>query len=115
MDILKAILCKHSDSHRHHSHKTHYNEQTWGRPHEGHRRAGHDDYPMKGAVLQQLLHNKTLLMLLGLLALGVMVILLGYLLPLLPRLFGFLETNGLKGVVDQSLPFLMKIWGGTGR
>ena len=118
MDILKAILGKHRDSRRHHSHQDYYNEQAWGRQHEGHRRTGHDDDPMRGAALQQLLHNKTLLMLLGLLALlaiGLMVILVGYLLPLLPRLFGFLEANGLKGVIDQSLPFLMKIWGGTGR
>jgi hypothetical protein len=63
-------------------------------------------------VVQKLLNNKTFLFLAGLalvIALSLFVAALFYVLPLLAKLPSYLETNGLKNLLDQGMAILAKV------
>jgi hypothetical protein len=75
---------------------------------------GHDRYSHShlSLVVQNLLKNKTFLVLAGLalvVALGLLVAALFYVLPLLAKLPGYLETNGLNSLLDQGMAILAKV------
>jgi hypothetical protein len=75
---------------------------------------GHGHYSQShlSLVVQRLLNNKTFLVVAGLalvVALGLFVAALFYVLPLLAKLPGYLETNGLKSLLDQGMAILAKV------
>jgi Mlc titration factor MtfA (ptsG expression regulator) len=75
---------------------------------------GHDRYSHSrlSLVVQKLLNNKTFLVLAGLslvVVLGLFVAALFYVLPLLAKLPGYLDTNGLKSLLDQGMAILAKV------
>lgn len=88
--------------HEHHGeHESHYS-------HNRHREA----FSHVGPLLQRLVRNKTLLILVGLVllvALGLAVAALVFLLPLIPKLLGYLDINGLKSVLDQVVAVSEKV------
>jgi hypothetical protein len=114
---------------RHSSHQDHaYGHQNKHYDNRGNRHAehstryshGHDRYSHSqlSLVVQKFLNNKTLLVLAGLalvVALGIFVAALFYFLPLLAKLPGYLDTNGLKSLLDQGTAILAKVLSVSGK
>ena len=77
-----------------------------------------DSFTHISAFARKLLTNKTLLILVGLVlvvALGLIAAALAFLLPLVPKLLGFLDINGLKGLLDQGQVILGKVVAAGGK
>jgi hypothetical protein len=75
----------------------------------GHERYSHSHLSL---VVQKLLNNKTVLVLAGLalvVALGLFVAALFYVMPLLAKLPGYLDANGLRSLLDQGVAILAKV------
>ncbi|HPI93583.1 MAG TPA: hypothetical protein PLT09_09705 [Deltaproteobacteria bacterium] len=112
---------RHSDRHSHHSHGRH--------DHDDHAYE-HDEYPYyRGnhhgrhkldtirSIYDSLPHKRALLA--GAAILVVLVLLIGIavlwaLFPLIIRAAEYVEVNGIKGLVDAVLPFIQKLWEGSG-
>lgn len=111
---------QHGDSHYNAHGRENYHNQSrpeWRIRHESQYRHS-SPFSSGSALVQQLLQNKILLILLGLVVLLILVVIvavLTQLFPLIPQLFGYLESNGLKSVVDQAVPALSKVWLGSGK
>jgi hypothetical protein len=122
MSLFDDIVEK-QQRNRHNSHQDHaYGHQNNHYDNRGNRHGehspdyshGHDRYSNShlSLVVQKLLNNKTLLVLVGLalvVALGIFVAALFYFLPLLAKLPGHLETNGLKSLLDQGIAIVAKL------
>jgi hypothetical protein len=84
--------------------------------HEGHHK-GHFKYEFIRSIIKSLPHKKALLA--GALIIGIIVIITGIallwaLFPLLTQAVGYVEANGIKGIVDSALPYVEKLWKGNG-
>jgi hypothetical protein len=117
-DIVETQQRNRHNSHQGHAygHQNNHYDSRGDRhgEHSRHYSHGHDRYSNSylSPVVQKLLNNKTLLVLVGLalvVALGIFVLALFYFLPLLAKLPGYLETNGLKSLLDQGIAILAKI------
>jgi hypothetical protein len=85
--------------------------------HYSHRR-DRDELSHIGTIARKLVSNKTLLVLVGLVlvvALGLIIAALVFLLPLVPKLLGYLESNGLQGLLEQGMGILGKVLAVGGR
>jgi hypothetical protein len=68
-------------------------------------------------VITKILHNKPLLMGLAAGAGLLMLLLIGalfLLLPVIAKALGYVNQNGIKGVIDIILPILDRLWRGQG-
>lgn len=79
---------------------------------------GHNHYWLFFDIARRIFRNKTIMMtVLGLLLilfiLGIWLISL--VLPLLGQLFAVIEKEGLKGVLETVMPYLLKLWEGAGK
>jgi hypothetical protein len=66
-------------------------------------------------IIEKTLQNKPLLIVLSLAAVGLIItciVLLFFLLPIIGQTFGYVDKNGLKGVIDIIMPVLDKLWKG---
>jgi hypothetical protein len=127
MSLFDDIVDKQRN--RHISHQDHaYGHQNnqydnRGARHGGHSPRyshGHDRYSHShlSLVVQKLLNNKTFLVVAGLalvVVLGLFVAALFYVLPLLAKLPGYLETNGIKSLLDQGMVILAKVLAVSGK
>jgi hypothetical protein len=116
-DIVDTQRNRHI-SHQNHAHghqNKHYDSREYQHGEHSPRYShGHDRYSHShlSLVVQKLLNNKTFLVFAGLalvVALGLFVAALSYVLPLLAKLPGYLETNGLKSLLDQGMAILAKV------
>ena len=94
---------KHDDIHRerHGEHDSHYSHSR-----------DRDTFSHIGSIVQKLVHNKTLLVLVGLVlvvVLGLFLAALAFILPLVPKLLSYLDINGLKSLLDQGMAILGKV------
>jgi hypothetical protein len=86
---------------RHDEHDSHYSHSR-----------SRDDFSHIGSFARKLVNNKTLLILVALVlvvALGLFVVALAFILPLVPKLLGYLDVNGLKSLLDQGMAILGKV------
>jgi hypothetical protein len=70
------------------------------------------DFSHIGFLARKLVNNKTLLVLVGVVlvvALGLFIAALIFLLPLVPKLLGYLDSIGLKGLLEQGMAILGKV------
>jgi hypothetical protein len=58
---------------------------------------------------------KTIVVFAVILTLGIFIAIIWALLPLLLKLFNYINQNGLQGIVDYVTSFLDKIWKGLGK
>jgi hypothetical protein len=68
-------------------------------------------------IIEKILHNKPLLVSLSLIAAVLIIVciaLLFFLLPIIGQTFGYVDKNGIKGVIDIIMPVLDKLWKGQG-
>lgn len=108
--------------HRHISQQEH----AFGRQnnHHGNHRDRHDehdshyshsrdrDFSHIGSLARKLVNNKTLLVLVAIVlvvVLGLFVAALAFIVPLLPKLLGYLDINGFKSLLDQGMAILGKV------
>lgn len=127
MDFFDQFVGKHRNRVRHHGHPRYDDRSSNDGGFDHHREWNHDHRPQRhGAAtfearnpfVRQLVRNKTALVLLGLLAAIVLIAILAalaYLLPIIQTLLGSIGENGLKGVIDQAVALLNKVWLGSGK
>lgn len=92
----------HHDRHRdrHDEHDSHYSHSL------------DRDFSHVGSLARKLVTNKTLLVLVAIVlvvVLGLFVATLAFVLPLLPKLLGYLDINGFKSFLDQGMAILGKV------
>jgi hypothetical protein len=92
----------HHDNHRdrYDEHDSHYSNSR-GR-----------DFSHLGSIARKLVKNRTLLVLVGLVlvvVLGLFVAAFAFVVPLIPKLLGYLDSNGWKSLLDQGMAILGKI------
>jgi hypothetical protein len=84
----------------------------------GDKHHGHGGSAMYLDYARKILRNKKLLFFLiiaALLALIIAILIGIWLLSLVGPALGLLEKNGIKGIVDALMPFLQKLWEGSGK
>jgi hypothetical protein len=106
LDDLINQKYHHKTSHNHHDEHGY----------EDHHR-GHFKFELIRSIIKSLSHKKVLLA--GALIICTIMIITGIallwaLFPLITKTVGYVETNGIKGVVDSILPFVDKLWKGNG-
>lgn len=112
-DLLKGKLHKH----RHNYHDEHAAYEQKGHNYYGGHHHGHNKLEMIRSLLNSLPHKKALLT--GAIILGVFVLIIGLsllwaLFPLITKLVGYVETNGIQGVVNTLLSLAQLLWKGNG-
>jgi hypothetical protein len=83
--------------------------------HGGHHR--HDKFELIRSIFQNLPHKKALFA--GVLIIGIIMIIAGIVLlwalfPLIAKAAGYVDANGIRGVVEGILPYVDKLWKGNG-
>ena len=131
MDLDDLIRNKHHRKSSHHDHDEHHYEDPHDRYdhhddhsfrqgghgyHGGHHK-GHRKLELIRSIFQSLPHKKALLA--GALIIGVIMLITGIallwaLFPLILQTVGYVEANGIKGIVDGVLPYVDKLWKGNG-
>jgi hypothetical protein len=104
-------------------HKRRPDHYGYGNPQVGYSRDSydHDDhghYNIWLNMAKKILRNKVLLIGVGLLVVIICAFaiwLISAILPYLGQIPAMFEKQGIKGVVDMIMPFLQKIWEGTGK
>jgi hypothetical protein len=84
----------------------------------GDKHHGHGGSAMYLNYARKILRNKKLLAFLiiaAILALIIAILIGIWLLSLVGPALGLLEKNGIKGIVDALMPFLQKLWEGSGK
>jgi cobalamin biosynthesis protein CobD/CbiB len=79
----------------------------------------HDSHPlgMVRTLMRRIFHNKTSVVIVsGILVVLVVVVvaLIVMVLPLAYQFISSIEQTGIKGILDTMLPFIKKLWEGTG-
>jgi hypothetical protein len=91
----------------------HVNHRDRYEEHDSHYSHSRDrDFSHTGSVARKLVNNKTLLVLVALVlvvVLGLFVAALAFILPLVPKLLGYLDVNGFKSLLDQGMAILGKV------
>jgi hypothetical protein len=92
----------------------HDNDRNLYREHDSHyfHRRDRDDFSHIGSFARKLVNNKTLLVLVGVVlvvALGLLIAALVFLLPLVPKLLGYLDSIGVKDLLEQGMAILAKV------
>ena len=119
---LEDLLKNDHHKHRHHPkdqdeyhHDRHHDDHTFrhGKPHH----QGHYNMEMLRSIFQSLPHKKALLT--GVIIVSVLALIIGLslvwaLFPLLAKFVGYVEVNGIQGLVDTLLSFAQKLWKGNG-
>lgn len=126
MDLEDLFKHKHHDKHSRHSHG-HHDHGDHNNDH-GHR---HDTFPshvgyhhghykleMIRSLLKALPHKKVLLT--AVLGIGCMMLIIGIailwaMFPLIIKAVEYVEINGIKGIIDSVLPYVQKLWEGSGK
>ena len=101
----------HSDHHTYYKHHDSYSRDAY---HHGSH--GHSDMLLNMA--RKLLHNKTVLIGIGLLIViicAVCIWLISIILPYMGQILSMLEKQGIKGVMEMIMPLLHQIWEGSGK
>jgi hypothetical protein len=80
---------------------------------------GHDNHKIDLArsIIKALPHKKALLagaLIISAIVLTSVIGLLWFILPLMAQAVGYVEANGIRGLVDAVLPFAEKLWSGNG-
>ena len=117
---------RHHDGHSHQSHDRHDHDD-----HHDDHACRHEKYPyyrgnhhgrhkldMVRSIYNSLPHKKALLA--GASILVVLVLIIGMAVlwaafPLVIKVLEYVEVNGIKGLVEAVLPFIQKIWEGSGK
>ena len=84
---------------------------------QGGHHKGHFKVELIRSIIKSLPHKKALLA--GALIIGIIMIITGIallwvLFPLITQAVGYVETNGIKSIVDSVLPYVEKLWKGNG-
>lgn len=116
-DFEKQQRLRHNSQQEHafgHQNRHYDNHRERRGGHDSHfsQRRDRDAFSQIGAFVQKLVHNKTLLVLVGLVlvvALGLFVAAMAFILPLVPKLLGYLDINGFKSLLDQGMAILGKV------
>jgi hypothetical protein len=101
----------HRDDENHHDHTYENKDHYYGGHH------GHYKLEMIRSLLHSLPHKKALLtgaIILGLFTLIIGLSLLWALLPLITKLVGYVEANGIQGVLNTMLSLAQLFWKGNG-
>jgi hypothetical protein len=103
------------DRHSHGRYERGYGDREYSG--EGYGGGHRDKSEMIRLIAGQVLRNKPLLA--GLAVAAVLLVVIGIAIiaaafPLLLKLIGYVEQNGLKGIIDFLMPFLKKSWEGNG-
>jgi hypothetical protein len=124
MGLDDLIKQKYHHKTSHHDHDEHNYEGPHNRyeHHDDHsfRQGGHHGnfkFELIRSIIKSLPHKKALLA--GALIICIIMIITGIallwaLFPLITEAVGYVETNGIKSIVDSVLPYVEKLWKGNG-
>lgn len=124
MGLDDLIKQKYHHKTSHHDHDEHHYEGPHNRyeHHDDHsfRQGGHHGnfkFELIRSIIKSLPHKKALLA--GALIICIIMIITGIallwaLFPLITEAVGYVETNGIKSIVDSVLPYVEKLWKGNG-
>lgn len=124
MGLDDLIKQKYHHKTSHHDHDEHHYEGPHNRyeHHDDHsfRQGGHHGnfkFELIRSIIKSLPNKKALLA--GALIIGIIMIITGIallwvLFPLITQAVGYVETNGIKSIVDSVLPYVEKLWKGNG-
>ncbi len=111
----------HNDEHDHegyHDRYDHHDDHIFRHMDYGHGGHHHSNYKLEliSSILRSLPHKKALLAgaaIVFLVIIIVGIVLLWAMFPLITQAVGYVEENGIKGIVDGVLPYLDKLWQGN--
>lgn len=119
MDIEDLFKGRHDRKQNHHHSDYRYDDHD--QKHKDHHYGGygHGNYKMQAAlsILRSLPHKKALLagaVILAVLVLVIGIALLWAVVPLIANLGGYVEANGIQGLLDFLLSFVQRLWTGNG-
>jgi len=109
------------DHEEYHGRYNHHDDQRFNYKDHHHHGGGHRHGSYKLELLRSVLHsipNRKTILTVALIACAVLLIIIAALLwavfPLIMQAVGYVEENGIKGVVDSLLPYVDKLWKGNG-
>jgi uncharacterized membrane protein len=103
--------------HGHHDNRSYYNGQQYGGHQNGHydSHGGSEKYRF---IIEKLKGSKKLLIILAVIAIVMILIFIAVIamfIPLILKLLGSIQTNGISGLIETAKPLLERLWSGTGK
>jgi hypothetical protein len=123
MDLEDLFKHKHHNKHAHRQYDDHDHTGYHGDKHGeflsyGGHHHGHYKLEMIRSLLKALPHKKALLT--AVLGIGCLMLIIGIailwaIFPLIIKAVEYVEINGIKGIIDSVLPYVQKLWEGSGK
>ena len=103
--------------HGHHDNRSYYSGQQYGGHQNGHY-GNHGGIEKHRYIIEKLKGSKKLLIALAVIAIVMILIFIAVIamfIPLILKVLGAIQANGISGLIETAKPFLEHLWSGTGK
>ena len=103
--------------HGHHDNRSYYSGQQYGGHQNGHYDS-HGGIEKYRSIIEKLKGGKKFLIVLAVIALVMILIFIAVMamfIPLILKVLGSIQTNGISGLIETVKPLLERLWSGTGK